>query len=449
MTTTVHERWPASTHRVSRRVDWALALVVAVAALPRLVLIAVYSPRPANDTPAYLTLASAFRHLDFSAYRGERLPGYPLLLALTGQNTVAVRVVQAGLGVATAALLYGLVSRITGRRSVALMVGLAFAVTANVMAFESLLLTESLSTFLVVLSLVLYWKPRLSTNRLVGLAAVCGLAAITRPALAVLPLLYAVHAVIMHRSSRRLGALVVAIGLAPIVLWSMFNAAHLGYFGPTTLTGGNLTTHSGSFIDDAPPEYAVIRDIYQRYEVRSNGGRYQRYCGNNSQTITRAAPEIMQRTGLTLPQLSRRLQAMSITMFVHHPDKYARSVACSLAASWNPEGGFQYPRFEDNASRRGFRALWVAEHWALVLVNVAFFAVVAREVLRWIRRKRSTHGELLAFLIVFVLVNSALNALTNVGSGRMGLPFEPFVLVVVALAVLGRRMSEGPVEHAT
>jgi hypothetical protein len=135
---------------------WSL---VTICVLVRLLLWFNYKPIVYNDTPLYLDLASYIRHLDFQGYQGERTPGYLLLLLLSGLNYQIVWLVQSVLGISISLMLYLIAKHQTESVGLAFIIGLAHTLSINQVFFEASLLTETLTTFLVVLSLLLLvWR---------------------------------------------------------------------------------------------------------------------------------------------------------------------------------------------------------------------------------------------------------------------------------------------------
>jgi len=178
-----------------------LPLVVFTVALAVRILFLVAPPEPEwkPDSSAYDTLALGL--LDGKGYvnsRGEaisfRPPGYPLFLAAVygavGHNLGAVRLAQAVLDAATCLIVYVLAHRMFGARTALVAAGLATFSLGQIYTAR-LILTESLFTFLVVLSVLLLHVGlvRPSWTALGGAGFALGLGALTKGTLLLAPLL--------------------------------------------------------------------------------------------------------------------------------------------------------------------------------------------------------------------------------------------------------------------
>ena len=127
------------------------AVVAALAALIRLGLFLVYGPVAYSDTPSYRRLAEAILH-GFKSYDGTRTPGYPAFLALVGSDQ-CVYITQLLLGLLITLLLFWMMWRLTGNPWLSSAAALLHTFNLGQLFFEANLLTETLTTFWLVLSL--------------------------------------------------------------------------------------------------------------------------------------------------------------------------------------------------------------------------------------------------------------------------------------------------------
>src|SRR4030042_1821574 len=126
---------------------WVL-LVLAVGLLSRLILILLYQPVAYSDTPSYRRLANAVLS-GFVNYDGTRTPGYPVFLALVGSDQ-RVWLIQLLLGFATTFLLFYIGWKLTDKPWFGGLIALTHTLNLGQLFFESNLLTESLTTFLII-----------------------------------------------------------------------------------------------------------------------------------------------------------------------------------------------------------------------------------------------------------------------------------------------------------
>ena len=177
-------------------------------------------------------------HPDSGTYRP---PLYPLLLSAVyqvwGHTPVAVRLLQALLGTATCALLYGIGRRIGGERCGLIAAALGSAYPLLVF-FTAVLMAETLLVFLttaaVLLALRLEVLPTLKNAALLGF--VLGLALLCKPV--VLPwvslLLWGWWRRSPLSAARSGGRVALVLGVMGLTLapWTARNAAVTGYFVP-------------------------------------------------------------------------------------------------------------------------------------------------------------------------------------------------------------------------
>ncbi len=279
-----------------------------------------------------------------------------------------------------------------------------------------------------------------------ALGAVAGLIALTRPLYAFVPVVLVLPFVMRRRSSIARGMIArgICFSLLPALLivggWSAYNAARFGTFAPTVLTGYNLSNHSGGFIEDAP-ERDALRDVYLKYRAGTIAE-----TGSHVTTIWAARPEMLARTGLTNAQLSQALASLSLRLFVHHPARYAASVAGSWLRFWNSPGEWRWQGTDNAAVGSVVGALWMMQRCGLIVVNILFLALTmgaacSRRLRAWWRP-----SPLLATLCALIWATSVVQALLESGSNtRFGVPTQPLVafVVIVSAASFARPVSRG------
>jgi hypothetical protein len=303
-------------------------LVTVVAIVVRVGLYIFYRPVSYSDTASYRRLADAILN-GWQYYDGTRLPGYPILMALAGSNE-HVYLVQLTLGLVTTLLLFYIGWRVSGKAWFAALVSLAHALNLQQLFFEADLISECLTTFFIVLTLVgialLFSKN--DENRpwkIILLAFWIGItggaAALVRPLFIFLPLFSALIILLFWHKPlkvRWLAALVTGlVSLVIIGTWINFLHQHFGRWGLDTLTGYHLVQHTGAFFEYVPDQYAVIRDTFIRY-------RDERIAqtGSPANSIWDAIPALQQVSGLGFYNLSDLLAKISIELIVKHPGLY-------------------------------------------------------------------------------------------------------------------------------
>jgi 4-amino-4-deoxy-L-arabinose transferase-like glycosyltransferase len=311
-------------------------IVVAVAALQRLLLRVVYPAVPLNDTGSYRRSAEAILG-GWVQYDGTRTPGYPAFMALIGPDE-CVYTVQLLLGFAITLLFFYIGWKITGRGWFGALVALLHTLNAQQILFEADLMTETLATFWLALTFagmayLLEDHPDgevRATGWLVFVAALTGLAAglslITRPLYIYLPFWMAFFLLVGWKSRRwsLRWAAAVAVLLPGLILagwWVNFIHERFNMWSLSAMTGYHLIQHTGVFFEYVPDKYAALRDTYLKYR----DARIAQY-GTQTNAIWDAIPEMQQVTGESFYGLSRLVQKISIQLILQHPLLYARNV---------------------------------------------------------------------------------------------------------------------------
>jgi hypothetical protein len=431
----------------------ALAALITLAVLVRIVTVYSYAPAVFPDSGTYIRLAEQFLKLDFTGNNGWRTPGYPLLLAATRVDYDLVWIVQGLMGTAVTIMLFVLVFKATDSLAAAVVAGLAHTLALNQLLLEAAVLAEAMAGFLVTAAVYVAskaWERGWPPGLVALTAGLSAAAVLTRPVYIVLGAVVLMLIVIFGRENRARSALTfLVVFSAPLLLWMAFNKATLGYFGMSTLLGFNLTNHTGAFMEKAPDEYAAIRDVYLKYrDQRTAEGK------SHSMTIFYARKELEEKTGLDDIQLSRELQRLSVGLILANPGAYLTGAS----KSW--VGFFAVPTYwntadaRDPGAVRAISAISDAEKWALRVGSIVFLLVALPTLwIAWVReRGMSAPWNTASLMVAVVLAASVLQALLEYGeNGRYGLPTQSLAMAaaitVVALAVGRRRRGSASVGH--
>jgi hypothetical protein len=378
-------------------VRWLFAVSL-VALAVRAILWISYQPVAYSDTNSYHRSALAILD-EWKAYDGTRTPGYPIFLALlrADQDGWEQRtwLAQMGLGFLITLLLFYIGWQISGKAWLGGLAALAHTLNLGQLFFEANLLTETLTTFWVILTLagaaLWLYHPRVRTLWLaLGLGTTSALAALTRPLFLYLPLLVLLLLVIFNAKSRgdegaknhklfgvfvswRLSVKYAISFLLPVLLiiggWANFIHTNYHDWALTTMTGYHLMQHTGGFFEFVPDKYAALRDTYIRYR----DAHIAKY-GTQTNTIWDAIPEMEKASGFGFYDLSRRLAQISIQLIREHPDLYLRNVLegwwmfWRAPVYWSPEA-FRWPGLAGP-----LRLVIAVERAVLIAGNLAFVA---------------------------------------------------------------------------
>jgi hypothetical protein len=209
--------------------------------------------------------------------------------------------------------------------------------------------------------------------------------------------------------------------------WSAFNYVEAGYFGLTALGGYSLTNHSGAFMELAPERYATIRDLYLHYRKIQIAA-----LGNNTGTIWKAYPYILQATGYSYVQLSRELTRLSLWLFVHHPLLYIRHVGLSVRRYWTPV--FYQPILRTNAAsvNAALATIWLVQRRLLICVYFVFFSATLHALFSLLTHRQRRSFKFLCLPMAIIVSGCLVQALVEFGeNGRYAIPYQSLLILVI------------------
>ncbi|MCX7765879.1 MAG: hypothetical protein N2246_04130 [Candidatus Sumerlaeia bacterium] len=411
------------------------------------------------DSQEYIKLSEALRKFDFSPFY-RRPPGYPLFLSIiftaSGEdNYRAVVTVQLLISTFVPLLLYFILSPLARLRILAFLCALFSAFNLSLLGYDTLILTESLSIFLVAVAIFLIIRGLLSNSitPIIFASVTLALLSLVRPLFSALFIIVASVTFIWRQatvkknntSQPKLKSFLLhpsfIIFLLPLLLiggWAFRNKLSYGIWGVSSSMGLNLTNLTGSFIEIAPAKTApekLLQEIYlQRRERESN----------HFMLIWKLLPEIRERTGLSEPEISRHYFNLSLRAIVRRPAEYLTNVAlgwCSFWAGRQPMYGS--PQY----------LMYLAQH--PLLKSIFFFYEISLLGSYFIHKyltaifitsllilgywhRNNAHALLVVFLITSVVFYTALlSSLIELGeTPRYRAPVEPLILGTILLCIL-------------
>ena len=440
----------AATPLRSRAPIWGGILLTAVALLQRLWLWTVYAPVEYGDSGAYFRAAAVLAKGTLRGYDGTRVPGYPAFVAALGLDPTRVWLGQMALGLGITLILYVWMLR-TGRSLIlAIVVAGLYNLIPGQFLFEANLLTETLTTFFILLCIFLVSElgRRSAGKPAAWLAFAGGLAAGSAGLVRILfyPLAAWLLPFVWTGAGTWKARLVRSAWLAApaaILLggWVYYIYSSYGFLAPSTMGGYNLVQHTGVFFEYLPDEYAPLRDTYHKY--RAAGGAAG---GDQTNTIWEAIPELTEVTGLGFYDLSREMQRLSLLLIREHPDLYARNVVEGWVAFWKAPVYWD-PEHVTSPRARSLLSAWSTAGRAICLAaNAAYLALMAALPfpIALVRRLRRDSSWLLAAGLV--AVTSVVQTLTDHGDNpRFLIPLQMVVFMTLALA-LARALELRPRE---
>ncbi len=430
----------------------ALILVVLVAVGIRGWLWFSYRPVSYSDTHSYRRLANAIGNPQWKGYDGTRTPGYPLLMAWLGPDQ-RVYLGQLIMGFAITLMLFYLGWQVSDNAWFGGLIALAHTLNLGQVFFEADLLTETPTTFWVMLSLAgaafwLYHPQRRSIWLVIGLGVTTTAAALTRPLFIYLPFWILLFLAFEGRRLHiRLPMIVRSMAfLLPVALlfgvWLNFIHNRFHDWALTTMTGYHMMQHTGSYFEYVPDKYAAIRDTYIKYRDAQIAQH-----GTQANTIWDAIPELTKVSGMTFFDLNRTLERISMQLILKHPDLYLKACIEGWWMFWRPPFYWSADAFRSAGIGAAIRPVVLIERAALFGANLLFIflslaaaglAVLPKKInLRWplLYRLRSAASALPAFawcLAGTIWIASILQTLLDHGDNpRFLVPLQSLVVLWV------------------
>ena len=429
---------------------WFL-LVFAIALLQRAILWLSYPATIYHDTGGYRRLADTILG-GWQFYDGTRTPGYPLWMAWMGSDA-QVYFSQLVVGLAITLGFFGVGWQAAHSPAFGAAAALAHTFNLGQLFFEANLLTETLTTFWLVLVLVsvalaLRWQgPR---RWLVWLCAgvLAALAGLTRSLFLFLPfwigLFLSLRAAVPQLAASALKSPIINLirpihfDVRPLVMVSLpgivligaycsFLYQRFGIFNVTTIAGFHLVQHTGQWFELLPDENAALRDTFLHYRDLQVAA-----TGSSGNTIWDAQPALEKASGLGYVQLSTLLTRLSIQLIVAHPDRYLLSVLDGWQLFWRAPVYWQPEAVSLPILRSALETIVLGQRILLVVVNLVFLitSILVGVSRRW--RARLGVTPWWSFVLLTIWLTSILQSLPDHGDNpRFLVPLQSWVVLWV------------------
>ncbi|UUC45472.1 hypothetical protein [Flavobacterium cerinum] len=389
------------------------------------------------DSGGYIDLGQLLSDFDLSGYNGQRSPGYPFLLFLAGNHLKIVLVLQFIIGIYTTVLVYKNLLLLKFNTVTSFFTALLLNNFLHVIFYETAILTESLTLFVIILIINLYLKffENGSLSKLLLLSLAFGFLVLIKPFYFFLPFLFYGISVLKNFTIRTIINKRIVILFFPIITffgWSYINKINTGYFVPTTFYGINIAQNCVYFAEKTPDEFKTIRDIYLKHrEIAKKENQ------DVAMSIWFAYDELEKTTNLSFVDLSYQLDRFSKVAIRNNPVDYLYQVVCiSWVDFWKVDIYWNYNDFKIPYANKMLIGIWYIQFALLQLFKIVFVLLIPVQLYEFIIRKKISH-ELVFTVIIFV--TSVLQAIVTYGTNsRFSYPFE-FIMVTVVLLFAQRK----------
>jgi hypothetical protein len=429
-----------------------LTIVVAISVIERVSLYLFYRPILYSDTAGYrrtaMAILSGLNNID-----GTRTPGYPFFMAFIGADE-RVYAAQLALGLVTTLLFFYLGWRVSRKGWFGALVALIHTLNLGQLFFEANLISESLTTFLIVASLAwIAWLLFSDARRPLWQIAAAGLAGgvtaslatLTRPLFVFLPFWEALFLLVSWEagSPRKRWSAVLAAGFSGMLIigaWVIFIHQHFGIWSLSVMNGYNLVQHAGLFFEYVPDKYAAIWDTF----IQFRDARILK-TGVPGNAIWDAIPTLQQVSGLGFIPLSNLLTKISIRLILEHPDLYLRNVLHGWLWFWKAPVYWSSASVTNPVLRGIISMLITIERGGMVILNTSF--IVGSLTLFWKKIRRNLRMKEFIWIAAGVVwITSVIQTLLDHGDNpRFSVPVQTLVLSIAIwwiYSLLNRKGNE-------
>lgn len=384
------------------------------------------------DSGDYLYLANRMFDFDLSGYEGQRSPGYPLLILLTGFSDVLLVIMQSFMGICTLVIAYNTMLLLNVRKKMSLIVCLSLACYLPIVFFELAVLTETVTLFIISLIFYFYFRAikrnEWNWRNILSLSLLCVFLILIKPFYVFLPIVL-LFFVLIKKGLREVcwtkAVLFLGVTLFVFFGWSYVNKVNTNYFVSTTYYGFNLAQNCVSFAEKTTPEFEEIGNIYAKYRDNRISDK------EIAMSVWDAYTELEETTGLSFPDLSNKLYQYSVATIKENPFLYLKQVFVSWSDFWKTSLYWEPQSFGISQASDVFLYICYLERIVLQLIKILFVILIPVNIYFSIRKRHLT-PQLMISLVV--LVASLLQAFATYGTNsRYSFPFEILIVISVVL----------------
>jgi hypothetical protein len=414
----------------------------------------VKAPIMEPDSVSYLRAAQDLSDFHIDQLQ-ERVPGYPILLLLTGSSHSPNRTlffVSLLLHFASIWLLAIVLYR-AGLNEMKLNLFSLILLLPPFVEPAAYVLTETLAEAMLVVAFasLIFWHLNKRSIWILISAASIGYAALTRPTYQLLALAVAAWLVLARflfpraatRSRDVVQASLILISGSILIIggYAFFNYRSFGYFGITAKLGLSLTQKTVHVIERLPDEYAATREVLIRQrnvDLLASGGTSLGYISN-------VVPELTRITGFDMVRLSNYMLKLNLLLIQKAPLNYLREVVWAF-------GSYSFPSSTTlaNFDSRPVQFVWGALHFFLMaafactLIVLVGAAIYISKCKRFVKQRnniilnserRLVHAQAFSYGLAgtIVIYTAAISCFIDAGDARHRVPTDVIIVFMVFL----------------
>ncbi len=393
------------------------------------------------DSKVYVELGELLFNFNLNGYNGQRTPGFPLLIAVSGGNLLFTVIIQQIIGLLNIFLIYDFSYKKTKSKITSFWIALITSSFLHVIFYEIAILTETLSLFLVLLSFWIIVRYNILDTKApakyyVLLSLVLSWLYLTRPFFIYFPIVFVLFVIIKNFNTRSIKniykpIIIIIFPLISYYSWCSLNEKNIGYFSSTYFLGINLAQTATSFFEKAPDDKKLIRDIFVKHRKFVVENKHE---GEYPMTVWYAYDELIEKTQLSPPDLSNELGEISKDLFKKYPHLYLKQVFISLKDFWGANSTFviNKEQFTHIVPKYLVYGVWkIIQRYILILMNILFILFSIKKTYKFIISKFKTF-DLDLLIVIIVIGGSVAQALVAYGNNsRFCFPYLPLIVYFV------------------
>lgn len=427
-------------------------ILVVIPLIIRIIMFPHTKPCIFPDSVEYIQLSESLNRFEFAPFY-RRTPGYPLFLSVIflffgKQNFNAVVAVQMVLSSCVPLLIFLLFIRLARRQVYAFLASLAVAFDIFLAGNDTMILTESLAMFLLVLAVLLFITAlrRQSIVPALGSSLLFVYLGLTRPLfsaffliLGIITLIWLIYNRPQRIFSKDIRVLSVFLGVSFLITvsWCIRNAIAYRTFGISTSLGCSITNLTGDFLEEAQariPDEFIVKGVYLEKREKDK---------THIMTIWKILPELEMKYGLSEPQVSKIALRLSKRAILKRPAWYLINVTHSWCTFW---AGRIVQYYSPEAMKAVLRVPCTKTLWYLyehvifgnrfIMKYLPVIFILSCVILIMVKR-RNPEGLLIVLVVgATVFYTAILSSLLEMGENpRYRIPVEPYIIGLIVLAI--------------
>jgi hypothetical protein len=388
------------------------------------------------DSKGYMQVAQNISAGNLSEIQ-DRVPAFPLLLLLTNSfekpNTILF-IVQLLSYFVCVFFVFKILTR-------ELPIGFAyvyliFSVLPPFVEATAQVMTEALTTILILLSFICFYE--LIKSRKIFYAFILGFTsgflALTRPTFELIPIILLILFVFIRSLSvEKKGWIlhsIISIAISTLMIggYALYNYIKYDFLCLTPLQGFNLSTKTETYIERIPDDQKVVREVLL---IGRNKVLLADPTHSAVMYIWPTIPKLEEATSLSKTELSKMFQGINLKLILSSPLSYIVEVGHAMAVYTMPSSSDQA-----NFNNNWFQLLWLLLNYVVLAVTiicicgtVGILILISKKGLSALLKDHLPILSIFFFSALMIFYNFCISTFFEVGNPRYRLPTDLLIII--------------------